>query len=395
MKKIMILGAGTYQVPLINAAKKMGLYTVVVSIKGDYPGFQIADKEYYVDTKNEDQVLEIARKEAVDGILTTGTDVAVISIGRVCDSLGLCGVSYEGARIASNKILMKKALIENEVNTAQCCYVRVSEETDTILQKCYAIGYPVIFKAVDSSGSRGIVKVDNDDMVSEAIHIVQRVTMENTFIIEKFLTGIEFGAQAFIQGGVLEFILPHGDYVFDGDTGVPIGHYAPLDISDCMEDLFSQISMAVNAMHLDNCALNIDLILVDDKVYILEIGARGGATQLVELVSLYYGYNYYEKMIRTALGEKVSFKPENSIRVPNASHIFMSDRDGVIQRIDNLNVMDEDIIEIVFDYGIGDKVRKFRVGPDRIGHVIVKGKTLDLAQKKLFEVMRKVQWIIT
>lgn len=41
MKKIMILGAGIYQVPLIRTARRMGLYTIVVSIPGDYPGLHL------------------------------------------------------------------------------------------------------------------------------------------------------------------------------------------------------------------------------------------------------------------------------------------------------------------------------------------------------------------
>ena len=44
MKKILILGAGIYQVPLIKTAKRMGLYTIVASIPGNYPGFELADK---------------------------------------------------------------------------------------------------------------------------------------------------------------------------------------------------------------------------------------------------------------------------------------------------------------------------------------------------------------
>ena len=44
MKKIMILGAGIYQVPLILKAKEMGLYTLVVSYPGPYPGFALADE---------------------------------------------------------------------------------------------------------------------------------------------------------------------------------------------------------------------------------------------------------------------------------------------------------------------------------------------------------------
>ena len=59
----MILGAGIYQVPLIETAKKMGLYTIVVSIPGNYPGFALADKVYYENTVDEDKVLEIAKNE--------------------------------------------------------------------------------------------------------------------------------------------------------------------------------------------------------------------------------------------------------------------------------------------------------------------------------------------
>ena len=70
MKKLMILGAGVYQVPLIKRAKEKGLYTIVVSIPGDYPGFKLADKIYYENTTDCEKILEIAQKENIDGIAT-------------------------------------------------------------------------------------------------------------------------------------------------------------------------------------------------------------------------------------------------------------------------------------------------------------------------------------
>ncbi|UTY38106.1 hypothetical protein NMU03_10420 [Allocoprobacillus halotolerans] len=110
MKKLMILGAGIYQVPLIKKAKEMGVYTIVVSIPGKYPGFQLADKVYYENTTDYDTILKIAKKEKIDGIMTAGTDVAVITIGYVCDQLGLKGLSRSAAEQATNKMLMKKVL---------------------------------------------------------------------------------------------------------------------------------------------------------------------------------------------------------------------------------------------------------------------------------------------
>ena len=61
----MILGAGIYQVPLIRTARRMGLYTIVVSIPGDYPGFALADKIYELNTRDKEAILAAAEKEPV------------------------------------------------------------------------------------------------------------------------------------------------------------------------------------------------------------------------------------------------------------------------------------------------------------------------------------------
>ena len=87
MRKILILGAGVYQVPLIRKARQLGLNTIAVSCPGIYPGFGIADKKYFVDTINFGDILEIARKEKISGICTTGTDVPMVTLGRIADEL--------------------------------------------------------------------------------------------------------------------------------------------------------------------------------------------------------------------------------------------------------------------------------------------------------------------
>ncbi|MDO4321080.1 MAG: ATP-grasp domain-containing protein [Lachnospiraceae bacterium] len=387
MKKLMIMGAGIYQVPLIKKAKEMGIYTIVVSIPGNYPGFEIADQVCYENTVDYERVLEVARKEKIDGIVTAGTDVAVITIGKVCDELGLSGLSCEAARIASNKILMKEKYEEFGVRTAR---FREVSFADDMYEKTKELSFPLIFKATDSSGSRGIIRVNSRDEFEAARDIVRSVTRKDSFIIEEFIEGKEFGAQAFVYHGEVKFILPHGDYVFQGDTGVPIGHFAPYDLRQAViDDMKVQLTNAVRAMGLDNCAINADFILKDNKTYVLELGGRSGATCLAELVSIYYGYDYYEKLILAALGEEVEFPQEKA--VPNASMLLRSDKDGVIRSIENKNEPDEDIYQIQFDYKVGDEVKKFHVGPNRIGHVVTKGETLDAAVEKLNGALEKIR----
>lgn len=389
MRKLLVLGAGIYQVPLIETAKKMGIYTIVASIKGNYPGFSIADKVYYENTIDFNAVLKIAKKEKIDGIVVCGTDVCVPTQGYVCDQLNLKGPSLKAAEIAQNKALMKDAFTKKGVRTAACEYVNINNSNP--VEICEKIGYPVIFKSVDSSGSRGITMVVDDSNIAYAYKQVKDNTRSNCYLIEKYLIGDEFGAQAFVYNGEVKFILPHGDYVFKGDTGVPVGHFAPFDIdASIIEDTKNQLQLAIDAMGVDNCAINADFILSNNKAYVLEIGARAGATCLVEMTSLYYGFNYYEKIIQAALGEEPDFTPVNEKRQPNAEMLFQSKKTGIIKSIDFGEQNDENIVSIKLDYEIGAHVNKFAKGPDRVGQVIAIGETVEKAKSALDNAMSKV-----
>ena len=161
--KIMILGAGIYQVPLIETAKKMGLYTIVVSIPGNYPGFEIADQVYYENTVDEEKILEIAKKERIKGIVTTGTDVCVKTIGRVCDAMGLNGLSYEASKVAVDKMLMKSRYEEFGVRTMMLTW---NEEN------ALASGWPGDpERGLTAKGKEAIRRMNELGMVLDVSHI--------------------------------------------------------------------------------------------------------------------------------------------------------------------------------------------------------------------------------
>ena len=86
-KRILILGAGTYQKRMIEYAVSSGYEVHVASIPGPYPGIEIADYFHPVDTTDAEGILQLATGLKVDGILTTGSDVCVPSIGHVVDKL--------------------------------------------------------------------------------------------------------------------------------------------------------------------------------------------------------------------------------------------------------------------------------------------------------------------
>ncbi|MEX1030822.1 MAG: ATP-grasp domain-containing protein [Paenibacillaceae bacterium] len=386
MKKLMVLGAGISQLPLIQTARKMGLYVIVLSSPGNYPGFAWADQIYYEDTTNIEKVLEISRIEQINGICTTGTDVAVKAIGRVADKLGLNGVSYEAALMSSNKWSMKQAFIDHGVRTAKFMRVTSLEEAYVAID---SLSLPLIFKAVDSGASKGIVKVEHTSQVKYAYEAVMQATRQDYFIVEQFIEGIEFGAQAFIYNHTIQFVMPHGDLMFYGDAGVPIGHHVPYELPDRVaSDIHMQLERSVHALGLNNCAINADFIWNDQEVYVLEVGGRAGATCLPEIVSTFYGFDYYEQMVRVALGMNPNFQIYASR--PCACELLIAEETGEIVSIVDTNQPHPNIIQISKDYAIGSRVSKFKVGTDRIGQIIVTGNSLDATMQLLAEVKRNI-----
>ena len=60
MKKLMILGASYTQIPLYEAAKRLGVRTIAASIPGEYPGFGIADETAFADIADPEAVIKAA-----------------------------------------------------------------------------------------------------------------------------------------------------------------------------------------------------------------------------------------------------------------------------------------------------------------------------------------------
>lgn len=390
MFKLMILGAGIYQVPLIKKANEMGFKTIVVSPAGDYPGIHIADTHVQLDTRDKEGILKNAIKYNIDGILTTGTDVAVPSIGYVIDKLGLSGTPYKASCKSMDKVLMKNAFKKHGVKTANFYVARTFED---LIEGAKQIGFPSIVKAVDSSGSRGITKVSTLDDLGKAYENANSVSFSKNVIIEAFLEGREIGAQAVIVNSELKELFLHGDKVTPSPTSVPIGHSLPLDLDDSIiSDIKDNITKAIKAIGIINTVSNIDIMIVDGEAYILEIGARMGATCLPENVEFYSGIDMYKLIIELSVGKNPSL-PKAFKETANASELICAKKTGIVTSI---NIPEStrnhpNLLDFSIDISVGKRVNKFSIGPDRVGHIIVQGSSASEAEKLAHKLSNSIQ----
>ena len=373
MGKLMILGAGIYQVPLIEKARSMGLETIVVSYPGPYPGLGIADRTLLIDTTDAASVLEAARREHIDGIVTTGTDVAVRTIGVVCDALGLPGVSELCARSLTDKAAMKAMFARGEVPTAPYEEVRTLDEARAAAER---IGFPVMVKACDVSGSRGITKVEDARGIEDAFHAAMSATHTDHLVVEGFVEGYEIGIDGFVLDGELALFAPHGKFTYTtGGVTVPAGHSFPLDAPQAVLDAARDaIGRAIAASGLATGAFNSDVMVTPEGgVSVLEMGARCGATGIPELITMHTGIDYYAQIIRAGLGMPVELAVCDE-PVPCMSKLLFSRRSGTVAQVDLEAARELERrygAQVTIDVKPGDPVHAVHDGTDRYGSIVM------------------------
>lgn len=381
--KILVLGAGRGQVGLIRAAKSLGWQTLVASLPSDTaPGLPVADTIVYVDIVDVDGVEKAAREHGIQAIATSCADTAVPALGRVCDVMDLPGLTEQAALICADKKLMKAAFVEGGVRSAQYTTVRDFAGLRAAVETLHL---PVIIKATDLQGSKGIVIIRDEAQLEDGFAHVMGETAREEIIVEEFIEGDEFGAQALVHDGRVLFTLLHNDGVFMAKTAVPILHSVPIDRDQAFQDRAEeQIIKAIRATGLNNCAVNVDLIARGEEVFIIELTGRVGANGLAEMVSEHFNVNYFETIARLAGGElpQGTWNDDAAARPAVVVQMLIApEMHGVVRSIE----VDQSVVPeagyLVFRRA-GDTIDGFEHSGDCIGQVTVAADSLQLATSR-------------
>ena len=369
----------------------MGYETIVASIPGPYPGIGEADLVSYTDITDCEGICSAAREFGVRAVATCCLETGLRALACTCERLGLPGLSPEAAEISVDKLAMHRALEARGVNAPLYRRISTQEELDAAAE---ALGFPLVVKAPDQQGSRGVYVTHDLPEAHQALELALSVTGAGYCLAEEFIPGENLGAEAFVQHGEVLFVLPDGTLSCRSHANIPIGHYIPLDQPEPVRDrIRAEVRRAIQACGFDDCAVNVDLVLRGDEPYIIELTARAGATCLPELVSIWYGLDYYRMILMAALGEDVRpyFAGRRARPQPCAASMLSAPETGVLRSVslpDSLPAYVQDLQLIVKP---GDRVHRFQDSIDRIGQVIVTGDDAAACLRRTEDIISQIQ----
>jgi len=382
-KKLLILGAGWSHIPGIRIAKKMGIFTVVMDKNPNAPGLKISDYGYILDGSNKENVLRIASKEGVDGILCTG-DYSVIPASYASTKLGLSCIPYNIATLVSNKGKLFEKFRKCGVSLPKGKLVSNLKEAKSYAQE---LGFPIILKPASSfGGSRGVIRVENSAHLSERYYYCKKNNLDPKIIMEQFLPGIEHTIESITINGKTHTLAISDKIRTTGAYCVGLSlDYPSIQRKSIISKLKKQAGLAISASGIKNGVTHIEAISFKNEVYIIDFGARGGAGGYITsvVVPKLIGINMMEKMIQISLGEKISsLKPRFSQFV---TYRFLSAKPGIVQEIKGIKKRKKipGLIDLKVLVKKGDKIQILRNQLLRSGYFVVEGKNFKQIQERI------------
>ncbi|OAI21037.1 hypothetical protein A1359_02485 [Methylomonas lenta] len=396
-QKLMIIGAGREQVPAIINARKLGYETVATDINEHAPGFAYADYSEVVSTADFDGNLSVARQYQVDGVMTLGSEVAVPVVAKIASILGLPGFSEETALKATNKNAMRSAFEAFYVPSPSSEPVKTLTDAESFASKH---GYPVVIKPSNSSGQRGIEKVNDLDALCHCFAEAIKYSTDGYAIVETFYAGPEVNVTAaVVQGQVTILSLSDRITAASPHFGIAIEHVFPPAITDEQASAVKAASvLAIKAIGLENGIAYPQVVVGEKGPQVIEIAARipGG---FMREVGLYMsGIDMIDVAIKLAMG--CSFLLDDYIAievVPALSVRFMTELDyptinkpiAKIEGVDDAKKT-QGILSVEINAEIGRLLPILNSSAARFGAIIAKGKDREEARKNSHLALAKI-----
>lgn len=377
MKRIMILGGGEFQVPLIKRAKKLGYYVILCDFRDDVEGIALSDKHYLVNTLDSSQLIEVGEKEKPNGVVTN-SEPAFLSMAHAAEKLGLRCMSVDDTKLYKNKFLMREFCHAHGILSPRykCCK-NVEEALDffnEIQKKC-------IIKPLDNSASRGVFSVNSEKDIK--LHFDQCITASSAdnpaIIIEEYITGTEFTIDGIMtpKGHRSLAISEKKHYEYNENVAYQL-------LFDNKNEYFDYDLLRKENDHLvDLTGIPFGLTHAEYKYsngrfFLIEIQARGGgnyiATDIVPFIS---GVDSYKEQLKWAVGEEVDadYSYEKLSSRCAVLHFFdVPGKGGVVKEIKGLDFLDSLSEQVMYhlNFQVGDTIQQTINDSTRIGWYILK-----------------------
>lgn len=401
-KRLLLLGGGHAEIPLIQAAKSLGYYVITTGNACEGLGHPYADKNVFADFSDKEAMLQLARNEKVSAVCSGCNDFALLSTVYVCEKLGLPGHdSYETSLQIHHKDKYRALAEKLGIATPRARVVRNLEEFreaigidanpgDTPLQ------YPLIVKPVDLTGGKGIHRVNNVEEALAAYNDAISRTREDHIVVEEFIVGTNHGFSAYLMNGKVAFYFADNEQYFLNKYMVSGANTPSTTSAAGLAQLVADSEKLAQHLKLVDGILHIQYIeKADGTPVIIEICRRPPGDLYIKFVKYATGVDYPLALIKAETGTAEAVESSALAAVspkPFLRHCIMAERTGTVRNIAFAPEIVNNIVEKFLWYKEGEKVEDILYY--KAGIVFMQFDTVEEMQAKTAKMTEYIKVII-
>lgn len=365
-----IIGGGQMQVPIIEEASRLGMSSIVTDLNPGCICALLADKFFSLDIFDIDGHLLLADKLInedikIRGVLAAGID-APETMARLAQHMNLPGVKPEIAQLVHHKANFRKTL--EKLGYPVPRYISFShEQLHELPFLAESIGYPLIIKNTDSSGSRGtrIFREENSILMQEVAQTAIAVSKSGIALMESCWEGSEHTVETLfdVQGKFHPcFITDRNFEKSDGyalETGLRHPSILP---KTTQQEMYAIASSVATDLGVNIGAAKFDFMVTPAGPRIIEMTVRlSGGYDCQYLVPSATGKTVLRAAILTAIGEAFdeSMLRDNLNRVGVTGSLWPEP--GLITAISGVDEARQipGVENIFFRYAPGDTIEPY------------------------------------
>jgi biotin carboxylase len=329
MKKLLIAGGSHADIPIIQAAQKMGYFVITSGNNPEDYGHHFSDQYYPEDYSNPKKILNLARLLNIDVICPSANDFSALSCAYTAEKLGLHGHdTYETSLTLHHKDKFRHFALTNNIRVPKAISIKKESNYDIDLH----LSYPLIIKPVDLSGGKGITKVYSKKELKSAIEQAFLVSRSNSIVIEEFIEGTNHGYSTFIKDKKIVFAFMDDEHYFvnpymvsGASTSLHYNQTIALQLNNDLEKI-------AKLLNLKDGLLHVQFILKNNIPYIIEVCRRTPGDLYVNLVKYATGFDMPKAIIESFTQEYVEPYTIHNIQYITR-HCVMSHTKGYIKSI--------------------------------------------------------------
>lgn len=380
MKKLFILGGSILQLPAVKKAKELEYEVAVADMNPAAVGRQYADVFYEVSTTDIDGIVQSVSTFQPDGVMTLATDMPMRSIAAAATRLQLPGIDPETALRATDKGEMRKALEAHQVPIPGFFIIKGEAKWREWLEERGTLSVPCIIKPTDSSGSRGVVRVDTEEELEAAYQYSLSHSRTGMVIVEEYMRGPEVSVETIALHGEVTVLAVTDKLTSGPPYFVETGHSQPSQLKETDVSKIKSVAIqAVKALGIQSGPSHVEIILTAEGPKVVELGARmGGDNITTYLVPLSTGIDMLEAVIRISCGEEPEIEP----RWQKGSAIrYIPAPAGILKAVEGLEEARAvaGIQEVAIVKELGSQLTEVHNSAERVGYVIAQAETAPAA----------------